>query len=235
MKKLLPNACTSLNLVFGMCSLMFTFYGDLQSGAFCIFLALVADGMDGRIARFFGVSSELGKEMDSLCDLGSFGIAPAMLAYKFCLNNFGYLGAVVAILFALCGMWRLARFNVNTDKVHGYFMGLAIPAGACVIAATTLLFLSLGTAVETYGYVYPILVTVVAYLMISTVHYPDFKGKGETIYLKAKIISVVIFVAIVFWGRDSLPYALVSAFFCTYAIFGIINSLCALFAKEDGA
>lgn len=230
MKKIIPNACTSMNLVFGMCSIIFTFEGDVYMGAVCIFLALVADGLDGRIARFFGVSSELGKEMDSLCDLCSFGVAPAVLAYRFCLSGFGVLGWCVAILFALCGMLRLARFNVNTDKIHGYFMGLAIPAGACVVSGTTLLFSALSLPLADYGYTYPATMTIVSYLMISRVHYPDFKGAGEKIFPLAKVAAVIIFAAIAFLGREALPYALLAAFFCSYAIFGIVNSLCALFA-----
>ena len=143
MRRMIPNLCTSANLLFGMCSILSTFHGDYFFGSIFILIALVADGLDGRIARALGVVSELGKEMDSLCDLGSFGIAPAFLAYSFCMHHFGYYGWIAAILFALCGMWRLARFNVNTGVVHGYFMGLAIPAGGCIVASTTLLFLAL--------------------------------------------------------------------------------------------
>ena len=153
-RRLIPNACTSSNLLFGMCSILSTLHGNLFWGAGFILIALVADGLDGRTARYFGVTSELGKEMDSLCDLGSFGIAPAFLAYVFCLDSYGYMGWAVAIFFALCGMWRLARFNVNTDVVHGYFMGLAIPAGGCIVATTTLLFTALGIRPEDYGLVY---------------------------------------------------------------------------------
>ena len=234
-KKNIPNACTSLNLLFGMCSLMFTFGGNLTEGALCIFLALIADGLDGRIARFFGVSSELGKEMDSLCDLGSFGVAPAMLSYAYCLHEFGCAGQAVAIFFALCGMWRLARFNVNTSVVHGFFMGLAIPAGACVVAATTLLFTALNVPIAEYGYAYPSMIVILSYLMVSRIHYPDFKGAGEKIYVVAKIAAAVVFAAIVFFGSGALPYAVLSAIFCSYATFGIINTLCSLFAKENEA
>ena len=232
-KKIIPNACTSLNLVFGMCSLMFTFNGNLTWGALCIFFALVADGLDGRLARFFGVSGELGKEMDSLCDLGSFGVAPAMLSYVFCLKEFGQAGFAVAVLFALCGMWRLARFNVSTDFVHGYFMGLAIPAGACVVASTTLTFTALNVHPAEFGYAYPSMVVILSYLMISRIHYPDFKGSGEKIYAVAKIFAAVVFAAVVFFGQEALFYAVLSGIFFTYATFGIVNSLCALFAKEE--
>jgi len=123
-----------MNLVFGMCSILSTVEGHLDWGAIFIFCALVADGLDGRIARAFGVSSEFGKEMDSLCDLGSFGVAPAILAWTLALHNYGFLGIAVTIFFAVCGMWRLTRFNVNASVVHGYFMGLAIPAGGNLVA-----------------------------------------------------------------------------------------------------
>ena len=232
-RRMIPNACTSANLLFGMCSIIATFEGCLTWAAIFILLALVADGLDGRLARYFGVSSELGKEMDSLCDLGSFGVAPAILAYSFCLNKFGTLGCAAAIIFALCGMWRLARFNVNTDVVHGYFMGLAIPAGGCLVATSAMLFGSLGLDPVAWGYVYPTFVIIVAYLMISHVHYPNFKGDGaEPLYPVAKIIATVLFAAIMYLGHDAWLQALVTALFATYAVFGMVNSLFAMLKRE---
>ena len=212
-RRLIPNMCTSSNLVFGMCSILSTYSGNLVWGSIFILLALVADGLDGRTARFFGVASEMGKEMDSLCDLGSFGIAPAFLAWAFVLHNHGFLGVVVAIFFAICGMWRLARFNVNASVVHGYFMGLAIPAGGNIVAMTTMAF--------------------VGWLMVSHVHYPNFKGDGaEPIYLISKIVALVLFLAILWLGHASLLAALAVALFSTYAVLGIVNSLLASFAKK---
>ena len=225
--------CTSSNLVFGMCSILSTYSGNLVWGSIFILLALVADGLDGRTARFFGVASEMGKEMDSLCDLGSFGIAPAFLAWAFVLHNHGFLGVVVAIFFAICGMWRLARFNVNASVVHGYFMGLAIPAGGNIVAMTTLLFVELGVAPMTFGIAYPIVMAFVGWLMVSHVHYPNFKGDGaEPIYLISKIVALVLFLAILWLGHASLLAALAVALFSTYAVLGIVNSLLASFAKK---
>lgn len=233
-KRLIPNACTSANLLFGMCSILCSFEGDLFWAAMFILLALVADGLDGRLARFFGVSSELGKEMDSLCDLGSFGVAPAVLAYCFCLRDFGHVGWAAAIFFALCGMWRLARFNVSTDVVHGYFMGLAIPAGGCLLAASTMLLGSLGLKPQEWGYVYPGFVAVVAYLMISHVHYPNFKGDGaEKMYLIPKIVAGAIFFGLIFFGRADVLAATLTAIFAAYAVFGLVNSLFALSERES--
>ena len=232
-RRLIPNMCTASNLVFGMCSILSTYSGNLVWGSIFILLALVADGLDGRTARFFGVASEMGKEMDSLCDLGSFGIAPAFLAWAFVLHNHGFLGVVVAIFFAICGMWRLARFNVNASVVHGYFMGLAIPAGGNIVAMTTLLFVELGVDPMAFGIAYPIVMAFVGWLMVSHVHYPNFKGDGaEPIYLISKIVALVLFLAILWLGHASLLAALAVALFSTYAILGIVNSLLASFAKK---
>ena len=232
-RRLIPNMCTSSNLVFGMCSILSTYSGNLVWGSIFILLALVADGLDGRTARFFGVASEMGKEMDSLCDLGSFGIAPAFLAWAFVLHNHGFLGVVVAIFFAICGMWRLARFNVNASVVHGYFMGLAIPAGGNIVAMTTLLFVELGVDPMTFGIAYPIVMAFVGWLMVSHVHYPNFKGDGaEPIYLISKIVALVLFLAILWLGHASLLAALAVALVSTYAVLGIVISLLASFAKK---
>ena len=232
-RRLIPNMCTSSNLVFGMCSILSTYSGNLTWGSIFILLALVADGLDGRTARFFGVASEMGKEMDSLCDLGSFGIAPAFLAWAFVLHNHGILGVIVVIFFAICGMWRLARFNVNASVVHGYFMGLAIPAGGNIVAMTTLLFVNLGIDPMYFGIWYPIIMALVGWLMVSHVHYPNFKGDGgEPIYLVSKIAALVMFIAILWLGHASLLAALAVAIFSTYAVLGIVNSLLASFAKK---
>ena len=225
---MLPNICTAANLFFGMCSILATFEENYFYASIFILLALIADGLDGRVARALGVASEFGKEMDSLCDLGSFGIAPAYLAYSFCLHNFGRLGQAAAIIFALCGMWRLARFNVNTNVVHGFFMGLAIPAGGCIVASTTLLFTALEVHPENFGMVYPITIIVVAYLMVSHVHYPDFKGGGEKIFPVAIIIAIAMFAAIIYFSLGAIWQGILTAIFSTYAVFGIVNSLLAL-------
>ncbi|EKU71857.1 CDP-diacylglycerol--serine O-phosphatidyltransferase [Selenomonas sp. F0473] len=234
-RRFLPNLCTAMNLVFGMCSILSTAEGRLDRGAIFILLALVADGLDGRTARFFGVSSEFGKEMDSLCDLGSFGIAPALLAWTFALHSYGYAGAAAAIFFAVCGMWRLARFNVNAAVVHGYFMGLAIPAGGNLIAMTVWLLLSLGVDPHTFGIAVPIVVAVVGYLMVSCIHYPDFKGGGEKIYLGAKTAALVVFAGMIYLGHAAALPAAFAALFATYAIFGIVNhAIAAVMPKKEG-
>ena len=232
MKHFLPNMCTAANLFFGMLSILATYEGNFFNASVFILLALIADGLDGRVARALNAASELGKEMDSLCDLGSFGVAPAFLAYAFCMHNYGTLGKAAAIIFALCGMWRLARFNVNTGIVHGFFMGLAIPAGGCIVATTTLLFTAMNIRPEEFGFVYPITVIIVAYLMVSHVHYPDFKGGGEKIYLVSKILAVAMFAGIIYLTQEAIVQGVLTAIFATYAVFGIVNSLITLMNRD---
>lgn len=219
MRSFIPNALTALNLVLGMCAIISTFHGEFYQAALFIVAAMISDGLDGRVARYLNVSSEFGKELDSLCDLVSFGVAPAILSYAFLLKDFGIIGYLVAAFFATCGALRLARFNVNTTTVKGYFMGLPIPAAGCVVAT----FVMLGIKPE--GWVFPILVTVFAYLMVSTIKYPDFKGKGEPIRIIPVILTILIAGYILFIAKDAVLF---TPFFA-YALFGILNSMFGLF------
>ncbi|MCX7780073.1 MAG: CDP-diacylglycerol--serine O-phosphatidyltransferase [Negativicutes bacterium] len=223
MRSLIPNALTALNLVLGVFAIITTFHGDYFTASLLVFSAMIADGLDGRVARAFGVSSDFGKELDSLCDLVSFGVAPAFLAYVFLLKDFGWTGAVSAAAFATCGALRLARFNVNTGKVKGYFMGLPIPASGCVVAT----FVMLG--VKPGGYLFPLMVAIFAYLMVSTIRYPDFKGKGGE---PVRVIPAVVSLAIA--GYIILTYnnAYLFAPFFAYAVFGILNTAFGLLGSK---
>ena len=223
MRSIIPNALTALNLVLGVCAIISTFNGEFYRAALFVVAAMVSDGLDGRVARYLKVSSEFGKELDSLCDLVSFGVAPAILAYAFLLKDFGIIGYIVAAFFATCGALRLARFNVNTGTVKGYFMGLPIPAAGCVVAT----FIMLG--IKPDGWIFPIIVTIFAYLMVSTIKYPDFKGKGEKLRIIPAIITICISGYILFITKDAILF---SPFFA-YALFGILNTVFGLFDSKS--
>jgi CDP-diacylglycerol--serine O-phosphatidyltransferase len=223
MRSLIPNALTALNLVLGVFAIMNTYNGNFATAALLIVAAMVADGLDGRVARYFQASSEFGKELDSLCDLVSFGVAPAFLAYVFLLKDFGMAGSLIAAAFATCGALRLARFNVNTGTVKGYFMGLPIPAAGCVVATFVLI------GVKPAGLAFPIMVAVFAYLMVSTIKYPDFKGKGEPIRIIPAATAVILAGYIFF----SYPNSLLFSPFFSYAVFGILNTLFGLFESKN--
>lgn len=217
MKKIIPNALTALNLVLGVMAILLAIKGSVYSASWLILLAMVVDGADGRVARYFDASSEFGKELDSLCDLVSFGVAPAILAYITVLHTLEIGGMLVAAAFATCGALRLARFNVNTTVVKGFFMGLPIPAAGCVVATFVMTNLVLPTSVFLAGFL------LVAYLMVSTVHYPDFKGNGEKIYAFA-IAAVVTVTGLILF---TAPNAWLFAGFFGYLSLGLINSLIA--------
>ncbi len=215
MKSLIPNMLTSLNLVLGMGSIISTFQGNFYQAAILIVLAMVADGLDGRVARFFNASSDFGKELDSLCDLVSFGVAPAILAYAFYLKDFAEFGYVASIFFSTCGALRLARFNVNTSVVKGYFMGLPIPAGGCVLATFIML------NIKPQGIIFPLMVLIFGYLMVSKVKYPDFKGKGERIRIFPALLAAFLGAYILFVRLDAVLFVP----FIVYSVFGILNTL----------
>jgi CDP-diacylglycerol--serine O-phosphatidyltransferase len=130
-------------------------------------------------------------------------------------------------------MWRLARFNVSTDIIHGFFMGLAIPAGGCIVATTTLLFTALNIQPQNFGLIYPITIIIIGYLMVSHVHYPNFKGDGaEKIYFTSKVFAAAMFAAIIFFTKQFPIQGILTAIFSTYAVFGIVNSLIALMNRD---
>lgn len=117
-RKSIPSIITLTNLLLGIVSLIYTMKQDFRMSAYMILLAMILDGMDGKIARRLDASSAFGKELDSLSDLVSFGVAPAILVYASNLENLGFMGLIIALAFALCGAIRLARFNVLNITTH---------------------------------------------------------------------------------------------------------------------
>ncbi|MEZ4742432.1 MAG: CDP-diacylglycerol--serine O-phosphatidyltransferase [Bdellovibrionota bacterium] len=133
---ILPNLLTTGNLFFGFFSVVKSLHGNFWEAGIAILLASVFDILDGRVARLTNGTSEFGVQYDSLCDLLSFGLAPAFLMYQFGLNSMGRVGWILCFVFLACGALRLARFNVQSaiGKAHGDFTGLPIPMAATVVA-----------------------------------------------------------------------------------------------------
>ena len=213
-RRIIPNSISALSLTFGVLSIFDTFEGNFSRAAIFIILAVIADSMDGRAARFLGVGGgEFGKELDSLCDLGSFGVAPAILIYQYGMTDLGLLGKLIASIFTIYGAMRLARFNVNVGEVKGYFQGMPIPAGACVLATYVLSGYSFST------YFVAILTFVIGCIMYSNVKFPDFKGKGNPMFLPPVIVAAAVGIYLIYVNLSAWPFA---AMF-TYSLAGIIN------------
>ena len=224
-KRIVPNTISGISLVLGVFSIFYTQEQNYFMASICIILSVVADSLDGRAARALGVQGPFGVEMDSLCDLGAFGVAPAILIYQFALTDQGWWGKIIAGLYTFFGAMRLARFNVNTSVVHGYFQGMPIPAGACCIATYVLSGFNFTPVVA------GIMTLAVAIILYSSVKFPDFKGKGNPMYRYPVILAVLIG-AYLLWQRPS-GWPFVGMF--TYFIAGIINAVyCLLFVKEEG-
>ncbi len=157
------------NLYCGFLSIGFAANGQYKNAAILILIGMMLDSMDGRLARMLKADSGLGKELDSLADIVTFGIAPAFLVYYTYFFQFGLLGFAVAGLFPLFGAYRLARFNISTSKPSNYFTGVPITAAGGILALLTL-----------FGHVIPQIITTVVFtamcfLMISKIRIPSLK------------------------------------------------------------
>ncbi len=202
----LPSVLTSVNLFFGLISLLKSIGGEYSLAALLIALALVLDGLDGLVARLTGTASDFGRELDSLSDLISFGVAPAVLAYCWGLSDLGRPGMVAAFGFVLCGALRLARFNIQTsssDRRH--FVGLPIPAAAGALAALVYYYPS-PVQDRVMGILVWLLMVTLAILMVSKMRYRSLKELD----LKARrpypvlLVPIVIVLAIFAWPEQVL-------------------------------
>ena len=209
----LPTLFTVGNLFCGYLSIWSSIRGTFETSALLIIGAAILDALDGRIARLTNSTSKFGEEYDSLADLVSFGVAPAVLAYSWGLSDFARIGWMVSFLFVVCGSMRLARFNIQTRIVDKrYFVGLPIPAAAAVVAALVLAtperlvdrVLMTGLLVATF---------VLSYLMISTIRYRSFKDLDLKRRRPAWILPAIALVFAVVAYRPILALLTIAAVF----------------------
>lgn len=168
---LFPNLFTSANLLVGFYSVILSAKGNFYGAAIAIVLAVVFDNLDGKVARLVRATSSFGFEYDSLADLVSFGVAPAVLFYSLFYSSNGNLSIVVSMVYLLAGALRLAKFNIT--KHSDRFFGLPIPGAALVVASCTLIFYQFSLNAYKELFILPMLV--VSYLMISNIRYEGFK------------------------------------------------------------
>lgn len=191
MKKHIPNLFTLGNLLCGFLSLHFSMIGDLRNAAILVFIAIMLDAVDGRIARILGVSNDLGKQLDSLADIVSFGVAPAYLVFHTYLSGFGIAGLLLTAIFPLLGAYRLARFNITQTKesLH-YFTGIPITLAGAIVTFLTLF--------NQHVHVVLFMVTfyLLALLMVSTIKIPSLK---DVKLPKNGIITSIFMVCMVYF------------------------------------
>ena len=172
----LPNLFTTASLFCGFYSIIASFKEHFVPAAIAIFVSVVFDGLDGRIARFTNTTSKFGAEYDSLADVIAFGVAPSLLAYNWALSIYGKWGWIVAFLFVLCGALRLARYNIQIGIIESkVFNGLPIPAAASVVATTVIFFDYVGVEGKFHNLSMLVFVIILSFLMVSNIKYYSFK------------------------------------------------------------
>ncbi len=218
---LLPNIITTASLFCGFVAIISSINGDHVRAAWMIVVAGVFDILDGRVARLTRTYSDFGVEYDSLCDLASFGLAPAVLAYTWTLNHFNQFGWAAAFLFFACGALRLARYNVQMDDVERrHFQGLPIPVAASVLSGYVIFHHRWKGDIEVSSLLTLLLTLGLALLMVSTVRYRNFKKlnlKRRESFFALVVLAIILFVV------ASAPSEMIFFFALTYVASGLIE------------
>ena len=219
---LLPNLFTTGALFAGFYAIIAAMRGDFENAAVAIFFAMILDGLDGRIARLTNTSSKFGAEYDSLADMVSFGVAPALVMFSWGLEGLGKFGWSTAFIYVACAALRLARFNTQIETADkNYFTGLASPAAAAIIAGTVWVCNDLGWA----GSELPrelavsvgVLTATVGFFMIANFPYYSFKA----IDFRGRVPFVVMIAVVFVFGLITLdPPSVLLAGFVIYALSG---------------
>ena len=223
---LLPNLFTTAALFAGFYSIIASVKGNFDIAAIAIFIAMIADTLDGRVARMTNTQTAFGAEYDSLSDMVGFGVAPALMAYMWSLSNLGKLGWLAAFLYTAATALRLARFNTQAhDQDKQYFQGLPCPSAAAVVTGAVWLGYSNQVVDGTNLYIgvpFAMLVIFIAALQVSTIRYHSFKK----IDLRGKVpfIMVIILVLIISLIALDPPEILFAGFFI-FAMSGPVMTL----------
>lgn len=220
---LLPNLLTTAGLFSGFYAIVASMNGDFQLAAIAIFVAMVFDGLDGRVARLTNTQSEFGAEYDSMADIVSFGIAPALVAYNWALHDVGKLGWLAAFIFVAGGALRLARFNTahgTADKK--YFQGLAIPSAAAIVAGLVWVGARYEIEPDSVSYIVVFFTIACGLLMVSNFKYHSFKDLDwrENVNFLVLLLVVLIFVVVA-----TAPAIVLFILFTIYAISGPVMTI----------
>ncbi|MBM4274083.1 MAG: CDP-diacylglycerol--serine O-phosphatidyltransferase [Deltaproteobacteria bacterium] len=219
---LLPNLITTGSLFAGFYAIVAAMDGRFVAAAWAIFVSLILDGLDGRIARLTHSTSGFGVQYDSLADLVAFGVAPAVMVYLWALKPFKQVGWVAAFLFVVCGALRLARFNVQTGSMDPrYFNGLPIPAAAMVVATSIGFYYEIGEwAPEKHKYIL-VMIYVLSFLMVSNLKFASFK-KVE--FFKRHPFQTLVWLVLIFVMVAAAPELMGFPLMIIYLLSGILTT-----------
>lgn len=223
---LLPNLFTTACLFAGFYAIVASMSGRFEAAAIAIFIAMIMDGLDGRVARLTNTQSAFGAEYDSLADMVSFGLAPSLVMFQWILSDLGKLGWLGAFIFTAGAALRLARFNTQVGIADKrYFQGLPSPAAAAVVTGMVWVghgYLAEGRAIAILALM---LTVAIGALMVSNVRYQSFKELD----LKGKVPFVTILAVVLVFVLVSIdPPQVLFAVFFLYAVSGPVGTLVSL-------
>jgi CDP-diacylglycerol---serine O-phosphatidyltransferase len=225
---LLPNLFTAASIFTGFYAIALAMESSFELAAWFIFLALLFDGLDGRVARMTNTASHFGVEFDSLADIVAFGVAPALLLYLYVGGSYGRIGIVVSALFIIFGAVRLARFNVTTSRVEpSVFIGLPIPTAAIMISIAILLLERYEKFAGFKMFILP-LALVLAILMVSNIRYPSFKKMSFKTFHFNRFLILLIVVAM---GVFVYPIEALAILAAGYLLYGPLRASFYLFRR----
>jgi CDP-diacylglycerol--serine O-phosphatidyltransferase len=219
---LLPNLLTTAGLFSGFFAIVASMNNHFESAAVAIFIAMVFDGLDGRVARMTNTQSDFGAEYDSMADIVSFGMAPALVMYNWALHDLGKLGWLAAFIFVACGALRLARFNTNIDSVDKrFFQGLAIPSAAAIIAGAVWVGSKYAIDPIHVNYLAAVLTIMCGLLMVSNFRYHSFKDVDWRGRVSFMVILIIVLAFVIVATEPSL---VLFSIFLLYAFSGPITT-----------
>ena len=200
-RMILPNMLTLIGVCIGLTSIRFALDGRFEFAIIAIIFAALIDGLDGRIARLIKGTSKVGKELDSLTDMISFGVAPAFIMYFWKLNSLGRFGWLLCLVFVICVALRLARFNVNSNQEpswrDNFFEGVPSPAGGILVLTPLIISLSGFNFIKlNYDLIVPIFFVVTSFLLISK--FPSYSFKK--IVIPRRTPRFLLFGIVLFFG-----------------------------------
>ena len=225
---LLPNMITTAGLFAGFYAIVAAMNGRFEAAAVAIFVAMIMDGIDGRVARLTNTQSEFGVQYDSLADMVSFGLAPALVMYEWSLKSmvtvgWAKLGWLAAFIYTAGAALRLARFNAQVSTAEkNYFRGLPSPSAAGALAGMVWVGTDLGLNGEDLVYAAFVLTIAMGLLMVSNVRYYSFKE----IHFRNRVSFVAILAVVLIYAFASIdPPKVLLAGFLIYAVSGVVYTL----------
>ena len=234
---LIPNLLTTGSVLCGFVSIIYSFGGNLAIAANLILASFILDGLDGRVARITKTTSDFGAQYDSLADVVSFGVAPSVFLYQWFLKDVNFLinsslelGVIIASLYLVSVLLRLARFNVS--KSNDFFIGLPCPLGAVLVTLSFIVFSKFDLDLSLHKEITVFTTLLISFLMISKFSYFSFKNIGDNERIKFYWLLFIIFLLLVTLINPPLVLLLLAVI---YSISGLIMNIFRQFKKRNNA